>query len=57
MTAGPDLDGPSGQFAATLTVPFSDQAPEFYEKLGYRQFGRLEDFPPGSAPLFYRKRL
>jgi GNAT superfamily N-acetyltransferase len=33
------------------------QAPGFYERLGYRQFGRLEDFPPGSARLFYWKPL
>ena len=36
---------------------YAFQAPEFYEKLGYRQIGRLEDFPPGSARLFYWKRL
>jgi GNAT superfamily N-acetyltransferase len=36
---------------------YAFQAPEFYEKLGYRPFGRLEDFPPGSARLFYWKRL
>jgi ribosomal protein S18 acetylase RimI-like enzyme len=28
------------------------QAPSFYERLGYREFGRLEEFPPGSARLF-----
>ena len=33
------------------------QAPGFYERLGYREFGRLEDFPPGSARLFYWKPL
>jgi len=33
------------------------QAPAFYEKLGYREFGRLKDFPPGSARLFYWKPL
>src|SRR5580704_6472365 len=26
---------------------FSFQAPAFYEKLGYREFGRLKDFPAG----------
>jgi ribosomal protein S18 acetylase RimI-like enzyme len=33
------------------------QAPGFYERLGYREFGRLEDFPHGSARLFYWKPL
>jgi GNAT superfamily N-acetyltransferase len=33
------------------------QAPAFYERLGYREFGRLNDFPPGSARLFYWKPL
>jgi ribosomal protein S18 acetylase RimI-like enzyme len=33
------------------------QAPIFYEGLGYREFGRLEEFPPGSARLFYWKHL
>lgn len=33
------------------------QAPTFYERLGYREFGRLDEFPPGSARLFYWKPL
>jgi GNAT superfamily N-acetyltransferase len=33
------------------------QAPSFYEKVGYQEFGRLEDFPPGSARHFYWKPL
>lgn len=33
------------------------QAPGFYEKLGYREFGRLDDFPIGSARLFYWRPL
>ncbi len=33
------------------------QAPQFYEGLGYREFGRLDDFPPGSARYFYCKAL
>jgi ribosomal protein S18 acetylase RimI-like enzyme len=33
------------------------QAPIFYERLGYREFGRLDEFPPGSARLFYWKPL
>ena len=33
------------------------QAPGFYEKLGYREFGRLDNFPPGFSRLFYWKPL
>jgi GNAT superfamily N-acetyltransferase len=33
------------------------QAPGFYERLGYREFGRLEDFPLGSARHFFWKPL
>lgn len=36
---------------------YSFQAPGFYERLGYREFGRLEDFPPGSARHFLWKSL
>jgi GNAT superfamily N-acetyltransferase len=33
------------------------QAPHFYGRLGYREFGRLDDFPPGSTRHFYWKPL
>ena len=35
---------------------FSFQGPGFYEKLGYREFGRL-DYPPDRHRHFMRKRL
>lgn len=35
---------------------FSFQAPEFYPKLGYREFARL-DYPPGHQRIFFEKRL
>src|SRR5947208_1305138 len=35
---------------------FSFQAPDFYPKLGYREFARL-DVPPGHARVFFRKPL
>lgn len=41
---------------ATLeTMTF--QAPDFYRKRGYVEFGRLEEFPPGHAKLYLRKAL
>jgi O-acetyl-ADP-ribose deacetylase (regulator of RNase III)/GNAT superfamily N-acetyltransferase len=33
------------------------QAPEFYETLGYKVFGMLEDYPPGHRRYFLRKDL
>lgn len=36
---------------------YSFQARPFYERAGYRVFSILEEFPPGYARLFMRKRL
>lgn len=36
---------------------FSFQAPGFYQKLGYSEFGRLADYPPGHTRLYYQKSL
>jgi GNAT superfamily N-acetyltransferase len=36
---------------------FSFQAPEFYERRGYGEFGRLEGFPPGHARIWLSKTL
>jgi GNAT superfamily N-acetyltransferase len=33
------------------------QAPDFYEKKGYRRFGALPDYPPGHTTIYYMKRL
>lgn len=36
---------------------FSFQGRDFYERLGYKIFGELEDFPPGHRKYFMRKAL
>ena len=36
---------------------FSFQAPGFYQKLGYSEFGRLAAYPPGRTRLYYQKSL
>ncbi|MFU8763704.1 MAG: GNAT family N-acetyltransferase [Haliea sp.] len=33
------------------------QGERFYQKLGYREFTRFEDFPPGHSRIGYRKPL
>ncbi len=41
-----------------LVSDFNTDAQRFYEGLGYRQVGRLDDYVlPGIAELVYRKRL
>jgi len=43
------------------TVSFTDtftwQAPGFYEKLGYTEFGKVENFPEGNSLIYYKKEL
>ncbi len=36
---------------------FSFQARGFYERLGYRAFGTIEGYPPGSARHFMARRI
>ena len=36
---------------------FSFQAPGFYQKFGYQEFGKLEEFPPGHTRYFMKKNL
>jgi GNAT superfamily N-acetyltransferase len=36
---------------------FDFQAPEFYKKLGFSQFGEIVDYPPGHKRHYFQKRL
>lgn len=36
---------------------YSFQARGFYEKLGYRAFGQIDDYPPGASRFFLAKRI
>ncbi|MGE6541001.1 GNAT family N-acetyltransferase [Bacillus luti] len=40
-----------------LLDSFSFQAPEFYKKQGYREYGVVEDHPKGNSQHFFEKRL
>ncbi|MCA9477912.1 MAG: GNAT family N-acetyltransferase [Nanoarchaeota archaeon] len=35
----------------------SFQAPQFYEKLGYQEVGRVTDCPPGHALIYFAKKF
>lgn len=34
---------------------FTFQAPDFYKRLGYKEFGRIDDYPPGHATIWLKK--
>jgi len=36
---------------------FSFQAPAFYQRHGYTEFGHIEDYPPTHTRHFFQKRL
>ncbi len=39
------------------TNTFTWQAPEFYTKLGYNLYGKLDNFPPGNSLNYFFKNL
>ncbi len=39
------------------TNTFSWQAPGFYEKLGFKPYGKLDDFPSGNSLTYFSKKL
>ena len=43
--------------AIAYTNTFPWQAPEFYTKLGYKLYGRLEGFPEGHSLSYFYKKL
>lgn len=36
---------------------YTFQAPEFYKRLGYEEFGRIDDYPAGHSRVWLKKRL
>jgi GNAT superfamily N-acetyltransferase len=42
---------------ASYVDTFTFQAPKFYERRGYREFGRLDDYPLGHARIWLSKAL
>lgn len=41
----------------TLLDTFDFQAPEFYKKRGYKQVGRIENYPKGHTKYYFEKEL
>jgi GNAT superfamily N-acetyltransferase len=56
MDAAEELAVERGALSAAL-VTHSFQAPGFYLKRGYEVFAKLDDYPPGHAKVYMRKRL
>ena len=56
LTAAEDLARSRGCIGASLDT-FEYQARPFYEKLGYKLFGTLDGFPPGSRQFYLSKPL
>jgi GNAT superfamily N-acetyltransferase len=42
---------------AAVLYTISFQAPEFYERHGYRRFGMIDCQPPGTSRIFLSKPL
>jgi len=41
----------------TYLETFSFQAPEFYKRHGFQEFGRIDDYPPGHATIWLKKQF
>lgn len=39
------------------TDTFTWQAPGFYKKLGYSEYGKIDNFPPGNSLTYFKKGL
>ncbi len=52
-----EKEGVKRKCTISYTDTFTWQAPEFYKKLGYKEYGRLEDFPVGNTLTYFFKNL
>ena len=57
MIALAEEEGRRRGCVAAVLYTISFQAPEFYAKLGYREFGRIPCLPPGTSRVFMTKPL
>ena len=57
LLAAAEQEGRRRGCKAAVLYTISFQAPGFYERLGYRVFGRIPCDPPGTARVFMSKEL
>ena len=57
LLAGAEETARKSDCRAAYVDTFTFQAPEFYERHGYREFARLPDFPRGHARIWLSKLL
>lgn len=52
-----EIEGRKRGCTIAYTNTFSWQATDFYRKLGYKPYGKLENFPPGNSLTYFCKNL
>lgn len=52
-----EIEGRKRECRISTLNTFSFQAPEFYKQLGYRECGRIDNFPNGCTRYYYLKDL
>lgn len=57
LLAAAEAEAMARRCAGVYLGSFTFQAPDFYKRAGYSEFGRIEGFPPGHALIFLLKRL
>lgn len=57
LIAAAEADGRAKSCRGAYLDTFTFQAPAFYERHGYREFGRLENFPQGHSRIWFMKPL
>lgn len=57
LVAAAEKEGKIRGCTIAYTNTFTWQAPDFYQKLGYKPFGKLDNFPPGNTLTYLYKKL
>ncbi len=57
LVAAAEKEGKDRDCTIVYTNTFTWQAPGFYERLGYKPYGKLENFPPGNTLTYFYKNL
>ena len=57
LLAAAEAEAAARGCSQTVHFTYAFQAGDLYERSGYELVGRVEDFPSGTAGLWYRKQL